>query len=82
VKLARRAQPRRTRLLIVLFATLFAALSLMSITPAHADEINTDEYDFILSGNVKNDGVPLDGILISVDGNGYQASVKTDAEGK
>ena len=82
MKLARRAQPRKMRFLLVLFATLFTALTLMSLTPAQADEVGTDEYDFILSGNVKNDGEPLDAVKITAEGGGYTAEVVTDADGK
>ena len=70
--------------MVTVFAALCAAiaLSLIPLSSASADEVGTDEYDFIFSGNVKNDGVPLEDVLISVDGNGYNAEVVTDAEGK
>ena len=71
------------RMLVILFGVLLAALTLstLSIGPAHADEIGT-EYDFRLSGNVQFDGEPVEGVLISAEGNGYTAEVNTDAEGK
>ena len=68
-----------------LFAAAFAALALTSMSTAsavHADEVGTDEYDYIFSGNVKNDGVPLEDVKITVEGNGYTAEVVTDAEGQ
>jgi len=70
-------------MLVILFGVLLAALTLstLSIGPAHADEIGT-EYDFRLSGNVQFDGDPVEGVLISAEGNGYEAEVNTDAEGK
>jgi len=40
------------------------------------------EYDFVFSGNVKDDDTPLKGVLIKVDGNGYSEQVVTDADGK
>jgi len=71
------------RILIVLFGVLFAALTMSTLTaaPAHADEVGT-EYDFSFAGNVQFNGEPLDGVLISLNGAGYEAEVKTDAEGK
>ncbi|MCU1406279.1 MAG: branched-chain amino acid transporter permease [Glaciihabitans sp.] len=84
MQLARRAHKRRSRFIVLVFAALCAAvaLSVVPLASAHADEIGTDEYDFIFSGNVKNDSVPLEDVLIQVDGNGYKAEVVTDAEGK
>ena len=68
-----------------LFAAAFAALALTSMStasPVHADEVGTDEYDYIFSGNVKNDNVPLEDVKITVEGGGYTAEVVTDAEGQ
>jgi branched-chain amino acid transport system permease protein len=56
-------------------------MSLMA-APASADEVNVDEYQFRVAGNVKLDGEPLEGVLITVDGSGYNVEVETDAEGK
>ena len=71
------------RILIVLLGVLFAALTLSTLTaaPAHADEVGT-EYDFAFAGNVQFNGDPLEGVLISLKGAGYDAEVETDAEGK
>ena len=49
---------------------------------ASADEVGTDEYDFVFSGNVKYNSKPLEDVLIKVSGNGYDAEVVTDADGK
>lgn len=73
---------RLTRLLILLFVGLIAALTFAAGAPANADEINTDEYDYSVGGFVRNDGEPLEDVLISVSGGGYDAEVVTDAEGK
>ena len=56
-------------------------LALSSTGVANADEIGTD-YDFIFSGNVKYNSEPLEGVLIKVSGNGYDAEVETGADGK
>ena len=71
-------------MLVIFFGVLFAALTLstLSISPAHADEVNTDKYDYVLAGNVQFDGEPLDGVLITVKGSGYEAEVETGDDGK
>jgi len=83
VEVARRTSQRRYHLLLSIFAALVAlfALTSVGVSTAHADEVGTD-YDFIFSGNVKDDDTPLKGVLIKVDGNGYSEQVVTDAEGK
>ncbi|MBG6239067.1 branched-chain amino acid transport system permease protein [Mycetocola sp. CAN_C7] len=75
--------PRRVRTILLFFALLFGALILQTATaaPAQADEVG-EEYDFYFAGNVKYDSEPLEGVNITVDGNGYTADVDTDAEGK
>ena len=73
---------RRLRPLILLFVALIASLTFVGGMSAQADEVGTDEYDFIFSGNVKFDGEPLEDVLITVSGNGYNAEVETDADGK
>lgn len=75
--------PRLRRTILLFFALLFGALILQSASaaPAQADEVGT-EYDFYFAGNVKYDSEPLEGVNITVDGNGYKADVDTDAEGK
>ncbi|WP_033373224.1 branched-chain amino acid ABC transporter permease [Glaciibacter superstes] len=57
-------------------------LSVLSPSPAHADEVNTDKYEYSLGGNVQFGGEPVEGVLITVTGGGYEAEVKTDADGK
>lgn len=72
------------RPIVLLFATVLAAVGFaaVSVAPAHADETNVDKYDYVFSGNVKYNGEPLDDVKIIVSGGGYEADVKTDAEGK
>jgi len=50
--------------------------------PAMADDVNVDQYDFRVSGNVKNNSVPLEAVKLTVAGDGYTAEVLTDAEGR
>jgi len=69
------------RALIVLFVALLAGLTFASgAVAAHADDVG-GSYDFQLSGNVRNDGTPLKGVLITVSGKGYKAQAKTDDSG-
>ena len=77
---ARRFAPRT---FVLLLGVLFAALTLstLAVNPAHADEIGT-EYDYSLSGNVQFNGKPIDGVQISAKGGGYEAEVKTGADGR
>lgn len=82
--IARRLAISRThsRLAMFLFTALFALGTLLVASPAAADEVGTDEYDFIFTGNVKYNSEPLEDVLIQVSGNGYDAEVVTDADGK
>ncbi len=75
------ADKRWLRLMVMFFVALVASLTFVGGASAHADEIGTD-LDFIFSGNVKYDGEPLEGVLITVSGNGYSAEVATGADGK
>ncbi len=69
---------------MLLFAVLMAsmAFAMTAATPAHADSINTDKYQYVFSGNVKYNDKPLSGVEIDVTGNGYSAKVKTDDKGQ
>ena len=81
---ARRSRSLTKRPIILLFAALLAAIAfaMTAVSPASADETNTDKYDVIFSGNVTYNGQPLDGVEINVSGHGYSADVKTDANGQ
>ena len=73
---------RALRPLMLLFVALLAAFTFAGGASAQADEINVDEYDFRVSGNVKLNSVPLEDVLITVAGGGYSVEVETDAEGQ
>lgn len=77
---ARRFSPR---IVALFFGLLLAMLTLSTLaaSPAHADEVGT-EYDYVLSGNVQFDGEPLEDVLITVEGGGYEAEVNTGPDGK
>src|SRR5690606_35163754 len=67
--------------LLLVAAAIVGAMSLM-VAPAAADQVNVDEYDYRVSGNVKLAGQALEGVRIVVAGNGYEVEVETDAEGR
>ena len=73
---------RTSRLVAVLLAAVFAGLAFSSASAASADEVGTDEYDFVFSGNVKYESQPLEDVRIIVEGDGFDSEVVTDAEGK
>jgi branched-chain amino acid transport system permease protein len=68
------------RWLAVLFFGMVMAMTLMA-GPAQADEVGEDER-YKISGNVKNEGEPLEDVLITITGNGVDLEVETDAEGQ
>ena len=68
------------QLLMLAFVTTIAFGGLFA-TSAHADEVGTD-LPFKIVGNVKNEGIALEGVRIVVSGGGYTAETITDAEGK
>jgi neutral amino acid transport system permease protein len=75
---------RRRRLAGAFVAVLTGLLALQLFTPfaAHADEVDTDEYPYRVSGNVQLDGEPLGDVELNVEGNGIDTDVKTDAAGQ
>lgn len=78
------AQKRSPRAVVATVLLLFVALalSLLGASPAHADDVDVDKYEYILTGNVTFDGEPLDGVVITVEGPGTDTEVKTGADGK
>ncbi len=58
------------------------AFAMTAVAPAHADETNTDKYQYIFSGNVKYNDKPLADVEIDVSGGGYDATVVTDENGQ
>ncbi|MEX2441854.1 MAG: branched-chain amino acid ABC transporter permease, partial [Pontimonas sp.] len=70
------------RRLVMGLMTFTLALAGVALTaPAHADTVG-EEYDFQVFGNVKNEGTPLEGVEIIIQGNDYEASVPTDENGQ
>src|SRR5690606_3015124 len=75
---------RSPKLIRTLLTALIAgfAMATLAASPAVADEVGTDEYNFIFSGNVTYQSQPLEDVLIIVEGGGYSAEVETGADGR
>jgi branched-chain amino acid transport system permease protein len=77
----RTASPRRTRTgVIVALATFLAALFAALLIPSAAHAAEGDPYS--ISGNVRLDGEPLEGVELTIDGAGGEQEVVTDADGR
>jgi neutral amino acid transport system permease protein len=74
--------PRAIALLVAFLATMLAFLALAGVPGASADEVDTDEFPYRVSGNVQLDGNPLDGVELTVSGNGVDTDVETDENGQ
>jgi branched-chain amino acid transport system permease protein len=72
--------------LIALLATLLAAFLVLGIPAGAAQADTTDDgqeiTQFYFAGNITFEGKPIDGVGVSVDGHGFDAKTKTDADGK
>lgn len=67
---------------LVLMAFVVAlVLGPLVATGAVADEVGT-EFENSIGGNVRIEGVPVQGVRVAVSGGGYAAETVTDAEGK
>jgi len=75
---------------LILLGILLSALTLSGIaaSPAMAEDGSTDspsseeEFEYFFSGNVKFDDEPLEGVEITVEGGGFEASTETDEKGQ
>jgi len=68
-------------MVLSLITALAFFLAIGPAATALADEVGED-YDFKISGIVKNEGEPLQGVVITVEGDGYSAEVVSGADGK
>ncbi|MDF2573353.1 MAG: branched-chain amino acid transporter permease [Agromyces sp.] len=82
------AQRPRGRWLILL-GLLLAALTLSGVaaSPAAADEVSPtptaeEEFEYFFSGNVTFEDEPIEGVRITVEGNGFENETETDADGR
>jgi branched-chain amino acid transport system permease protein len=74
--------PRLLALLIAVMAAAVALAMFAGVGAASADEIDTDEFPYRVSGNVQLDGEPLEAVTITVTGNGVDSEVPTDVDGR
>ena len=72
---------RRAAALVTLFTAALALLMFMGAAPSHA-ATSDDPQPYTFLGNVKYKGDPLEGVKITVSGNGFDASAETDADGR
>src|SRR5690606_27515004 len=72
--------------LIALIATLLTAFLVLGIPAGSALADTTDDgqeiTQFYFSGNITVEGKPIDGVVVSVEGHGFDAKTKTEADGK
>jgi len=68
------------KLLIFGIVSLFVGLGL-AITPANADSVG-EEFPDAVTGNVRIEGEPVQGVGISLEGEGYSAATVTDERGR
>lgn len=73
---------RLPALVIAFIAVLLAMLTLGSSTPASADEVGLDEYDFKISGLVELKDEPLAGVELEIAGNGFSVKVESGEDGR
>jgi neutral amino acid transport system permease protein len=78
---------RRMRPLLVAFLGILMALSaFLFLPPSSASADTTDDgqevTDFYFAGVVTNADKPVDGVVMSIEGKGFEAETKTDADGK
>jgi neutral amino acid transport system permease protein len=81
VYVTRQTPKKRPAVLVALFAAAFALFSLVGMAPASAAD-DPPTYDYHFLGNVQYDGDLLEGVRITVDGQGFSNETLTDAEGK
>ena len=68
------------KLMIFGFIALFVGFGL-SVTPASADAVG-EEFPDAVTGNVRIEGEPVQGVRIIVEGSGYSAETVTDERGR
>ncbi len=78
---------QRKRPWVVAFIGILIALSaflLQPAAPASADTTDDGQEvtDFYFAGVITNGDTPVEGVVMTIDGNGFDAETETDAEGK
>jgi len=77
---------RKRPWLVAFLGILMALTAFLFIPPSSASAETTDDgqevTDFYFAGVVTNADQPVEGVVMSIEGNGFEAETKTDAEGK
>lgn len=80
------AVQRRHPWLVAFVGILMAFSALLLLPPASASAETTEDgqevTDFYFAGVVTNANAPVEGVVMSIEGNGFEAETETDAEGK
>lgn len=73
-------------LLVAFLGILMALSAFLFLPPSSASADTTDDgqevTDFYFAGVVTNADKPVDGVVMSIEGKGFEAETKTDADGK
>ena len=80
------AVQRRHPWAVALLGILMALTALVILPPSSASAETTDDgqevTDFYFAGVVTFQDEPVEGVVMTIDGNGFEAETETDAEGK
>ena len=80
------AGPRKRPWAFVFLGILMALAASLLLPPSAASADTTDDgqevTDFYFAGVVTNADEPVEGVVMSIEGNGFEAETETDAEGK
>ena len=80
------AVQRKRPWVVALLAILMALTAFVFMPPSPASAETTDDgqeiTDFYFAGVVTNADQPVEGVAMSIKGNGFEADTETDAEGK
>lgn len=81
---ARSPRPRQARRRVVasLIAAAVASIALLSASPAAAEEIGVDEYDYRVAGLVELADSPLADVQLVVEGGGLRVEVLSGEDGR
>lgn len=80
------AGPRKRPWAFAFFGILMALAASLLLPPSAASAETTDDgqevTDFYFAGVVTNGDEPVEGVVMTIEGNGFDAETETDAEGK
>ena len=74
--------PTRRWLVTLVCALLAAAVMVLQGPPSALADDGQEKTDFYFAGVISYEDKPVEGVVVKVEGNGFSADTKTDAEGK